>query len=152
MIIVLIILTILAIILGFITLDDYTITSGISFIGAVILGIFDLIVVGLIISYYCNGLTAKPKIKMYEEENIRIEEKINTLVLNYMEYEGKTLKDFKTDNSILLVNLYPELKSDKLVEEQIKIYNENNKKIKELKEAEIDKRIGKWLLYFGGNK
>ena len=78
MIIVLIILTILAIILGFITLDDYTITSGISFIGAVILGIFDLIVVGLIISYYCNGLTAKPKIKMYEEENIRIEEKINT--------------------------------------------------------------------------
>ena len=152
MIIVLIVLTILAIYLGIITLDDYEITSGVSFLGAVVLGIFDLIVVVIIIVYYTNGLTAKPKIKMYEEENIRIEEKINTLVLNYMEYEGKTLKDFKTDNSMLLVNLYPELKSDKLVEEQIKIYNENNKKIKELKETEIDIRIGKWLLYFGGNK
>lgn len=150
MIIVLIILTILAIFLGLITSDDYELTSMISFMGALVLGIVDLIVVAMIIINYENGLTAKPKIKMYEEENIRIEEKINTLVLNYMEYEGKTLKDFKTDNSMLLVNLYPELKSDKLVEEQIKIYNENNKKIKELKEAEIDIRIGKWLLYFGG--
>ena len=149
MIIVLIILTILAIVLGFITIDDYDGISIISFIGAVILGIFDVIIIGIIILHYTNGITAKPKIKMYEEENTRIEEKINTLVLNYMEYEGKTLKEFKTDNSMLLVNLYPDLKSDKLVEEQIKIYNENNKKIKELKENEIDLKIGKWLLYFG---
>ena len=149
MIIVLIILTILAIVLGFITVDDYDGISAISFIGAVILVIFDAIIIGIIIFHYTNGLTAKPKIKMYEEENTRIEEKINTLVLNYMEYEGKTLKEFKTDNSMLLVNLYPDLKSDKLVEEQINIYNENNKKIKELKEDEIDLKIGKWLLYFG---
>ena len=149
MIIVLIILTILAIVLGFITVDDYDGISAISFIGAVILVIFDAIIIGIIIFHYTNGLTAKPKIKMYEEENTRIEEKINTLVLNYMEYEGKTLKEFKTDNSMLLVNLYPDLKSDKLVEEQIKIYNDNNKKIKELKEYEIDLKIGKWLLYFG---
>lgn len=149
MIIVLIVLTILAIVLGFITVDDYDGISLTSFIGAVILGIFDAIIIVTIIYYYTNGITAKPKIKMYEEENTRIEEKINTLVLNYMEYEGKTLKEFKTDNSMLLVNLYPDLKSDKLVEEQIKIYNDNNKKIKELKEYEIDLKIGKWLLYFG---
>ena len=151
MIIVLIILTILAIFLGIITIDDYVGVSFTSFIGAVILGIFDIIIIGIIIFHYTNGLKAKPKIKMYEEENKKIEEKINILVLNYMEYEGKTLKEFKSSNSMLLVNLYPELKSDKLVEEQIKIYNENNKKIKELKEEEIDIRIGKWLLYFGGN-
>ena len=149
MIIILIILTILAIIVGIITLDDYDMTSFISFTGAVILGVVDVIIIIGIIIYYTNGITAKPKIKMYEEENTKIEEKINTLVLNYMEYEGKTLKEFKTDNSLLLVNLYPDLKSDKLVEEQIKIYNENNKKIKELKEDEIDLKIGKWLLYFG---
>ena len=149
MIIVLIVLTILAIVLGFITDDDYDGICITSFIGAVILGVFDCIVIGIIIFYYTNGITAKPKIKMYEEENTRIEEKINTLILNYMEYEGKTLKEFKTDNSMLLVNLYPDLNSDKLVEEQIKIYNDNNKKIKELKEYEIDLKIGKWLLYFG---
>lgn len=149
MIIVLIVLTILAIVLGFITVDDYDGISITSFIGAVILGILDAIIIVIIIFHYTNGITAKPKIKMYEEENTRIEEKINTLVLNYMEYEGKTLKEFKTDNSMLLVNLYPDLKSDKLVEEQIKIYNDNNKKIKELKEYEIDLKIGKWLLYFG---
>ena len=149
MIIILIILTILAIIVGIKTLDDYVITSFISFIGAVILGTADAIIIIGIIIYYTNGLTAKPKIAMYEEENTKIEEKINILVLNYMEYEGKTLKEFKTDNSMLLVNLYPDLKSDKLVEEQIKIYNENNKKIKKLKEDEIDLKIGKWLLYSG---
>ena len=149
MIIILIILTILTIILGFITLDDYDVISFISFTCAVILGVVDVIIIIGIIIYYTNGMTAKPKIKMYEEENTKIEEKINILVLNYMEYEGKTLKEFKTDNSMLLVNLYPDLKSDKLVEEQINIYNENNKKIKELKEDEIDLKIGKWLLYFG---
>ena len=46
--------------------------------------------------------------------------------------------------------MYPELKSDKLVEEQISVYEENNKKIRELKEDKIDLKVKKWWLYFGG--
>lgn len=150
MIIVLIILTILAIILCFITLDDYYAIPVISGIGAGLLGIFDVIVAIEIIMSFVTGITAKDKIKMYQEENKIIENQIDVLVKNYMEYEGTTLKEFKSESSITLVSIYPNLKSDELVKTQIRTYTENNEKIKELKEIEIDLKIGKWLLYFGG--
>lgn len=89
------------------------------------------------------------KIEMYQEENTIIEQQINDLVTNYMEYEQDTFKDFKSESSITLVSLYPELKSDELVQAQIDAYIENNNKIKELKEAAIDLSIMKWWLYFG---
>lgn len=49
-----------------------------------------------------------------------------------------------------LITLYPELKSDKLVQKQINIYVDNNKKIKILKEKQINGKVLKWWLYFGG--
>lgn len=151
MLIVLIILTILAVVLCVINVDSYNdLLCGVSGTGAVILGIIDLIVIGFIIAIFTNGKVAPPKIKMYQEENSKIEMQIDELVKNYMEYEGKTLKDFKGESSITLVSLYPNLKSDELVKKQINVYVENNKKIKELKEYEIEMKIGKWLLYFGG--
>lgn len=36
-----------------------------------------------------------------------------------------------------------------MINKQIEIYQENNKKIKELKEQKINKEISKWWLYFG---
>ena len=150
MLIVMIVLTILAIVLCKINDDEDNAVFYLSGIGAIILGIIDLIIAICIIVFFVNEVTAKPKIKMYEEENTKIEKQIDTLVKEYMEYEGKTLKEFKSESSMTLVSLYPELKSDELVKEQIKTYTTNNNKIKELKEYEIDLKIGKWLLYFGG--
>ena len=92
---------------------------------------------------------ANKKIEMYQEENAIIEQQINDLVTNYMEYEQDTFKDFKSESSITLVSLYPELKSDELVQAQIDTYIENNNKIKKLKEAAIDLSVLKWWLYFG---
>lgn len=91
------------------------------------------------------------KIEMYQEENDKIEKQIDVLVTNYMEYESKTYKEFKneTEDSITMVSLYPELKSDTLIQEQIKIYTTNNEKIKELKENKINGSVNKWWLYFG---
>lgn len=66
-----------------------------------------------------------------------------------MEYESDTYEKFKSEDSITLVSLYPELKSDALVNTQIEIYTENNKKIKKLKEELIDLSAKKWILYFG---
>lgn len=54
------------------------------------------------------------------------------------------------ESSITLVSLYPELKSDELVKKQIAVYQENNKKIINLKEKQIDANVAKWWLYFGG--
>lgn len=150
MLIVLIILIVLAIIVAFLVSDKYyDVMFVTACVGATVIGIGSVIMLMCIISYYIDGYTAKDKISMYQEENKKIEEDINILVNNYMDYENKTLKEFKNENAITLVQLYPELKSDELVKQQIYIYTENNKKIKELKEKTIDLKVGKWLLYFG---
>lgn len=88
-------------------------------------------------------------ISMYEEENNQIESQIGELVNKYMEYEGSTFNDIKNEDSVALVSLYPELKSDALVEKQIEVYIENNKKIKNLKKKQIELSTYKWWLYFG---
>lgn len=88
-------------------------------------------------------------ISMYEEENNQIESQIGELVNKYMEYEGSTFNDLKNEDSVALVSLYPELKSDALVEKQIEVYIENNKKIKNLKKKQIELSTYKWWLYFG---
>lgn len=95
------------------------------------------------------GKCIDEKIAMYQEENANIEEQIDALVKNYMKYESDTFSEFKSEDSMTLVSLYPELKSDELVQAQISVYAENNKKIKELKEQKIDVAKSKWWLYFG---
>ena len=97
-----------------------------------------------------NGKVMDEKITMYQEENNKIEKQLDTLVSNYMNYESNTYEKFKSESSVTLVSMYPELKSDKLVEEQISVYEENNKKIRELKEDKINLKVKKWWLYFGG--
>ena len=92
----------------------------------------------------------KDKIAMYEEQNSKIEEQIDVVVKQYMEYESDTYAMTAPESSITLVSLYPELKSDELVKKQIAVYQENNKKITNLKEKQIDANVAKWWLYFGG--
>ncbi len=89
------------------------------------------------------------KIAMYEEENVEIEESIDVIVKNYMDFEASTYGELKDKDGINLVSLFPEVKSDKLVQKQIEIYIANNDKIKQLKEKKIDLSKSKWKLYFG---
>lgn len=89
------------------------------------------------------------KIDLYKTQNKAIENKIEITIKNYMEYEGSTFKELKGDSYIQLVNLYPELKADKLVQQQIDLYLSNNKKIIELKEEKLNGIIYKWWIYFG---
>ncbi len=149
MLIVLMILTICVAVISIIDIENEGTMYFLGGIAAVGLGIIDALIIIFSIGYMVSGITATPKIEMYEEENTKIEEQINTLVKQYMEYEGKTLTEFKSESSITLVSLYPELKSDNLISKQIEVYIENNNKIKQLKEDKINMKIGKWLLYFG---
>lgn len=87
---------------------------------------------------------------MYQEENAIIEQDINRIVEEYLKHEQDTFTDLKTEeSSITLVTLFPKLKSDKLVQQQLEIYVANNVKIKRLREERIDIAKLKWLLYFG---
>ena len=90
------------------------------------------------------------KIAMYEEENARIESQISSTVQHYMEYEKDIIYKVSDDESAIeLVSLYPELSSDTLVSKEIDAYTKNNEAIKELKNAELNKPIWKFLLFFG---
>lgn len=118
----------------------------------------------IIIAIICNivGLSdlkvADKKIAMYEEENKNIQTQVAEIVKNYQEYENNTytesLKNIDLSNTdvVVLTQLYPDLKSNEMINKQIEIYQENNKKIKELKEQKINNELCKWWLYFGEEK
>lgn len=89
------------------------------------------------------------KIEMYEDQNAQIEERVAVSVEKYMQYEDGIFTEVKPEDSITFVTLYPELKSDKLIEKQIGVYVSNNQMISELKEQRINVSKYKWWLYFG---
>jgi len=97
-----------------------------------------------------TAYTIDEKITMYEEENSKIEEKINTTIANYLEHEQIILTNLNPENAMAILAAYPELKSDTLVASQVEKYISNTKEIKSLKESKIDISKQKWWLYFGG--
>lgn len=108
----------------------------------------------LVLSVLCWNLVEcrviDKKIELYNNQNKEIEEKVEIVVKEYMQHESNTFKGLKTDESyIALVTLYPELKADKLIQQEIDLYEENNNKIIDLKEKKINAIIYKWWLYFG---
>lgn len=81
------------------------------------------------------------KIAMYEEQNTTIE----AIVKSHMDFEATTYKELKSESCIM----FPELKSDTLVQQQIEAYLANNQEIKKLKEENIQFSIVRFYLYFG---
>lgn len=89
-------------------------------------------------------------IQIYTEENEEVEKKLENAVQNYMQYEKDIMISVSPDtDTISLISLYPDLKSDRLVESEIETYISNNDKIKELREGKTMKSIYKFLLFFG---
>lgn len=141
-------------IIGGIILDEKTgvdsdICFGISGVGMVV-GFFALL--GLIIV----GVNVKSlsviddRIAMYEEENARIEHQIADVVEQYQKYETDIFREVAPESAVTMVSLYPELKSDSLVQAQIEVYTENNKTIRDLRDKQIKGNVYRWWLYFGG--
>ena len=88
------------------------------------MGAFACIILAAMLAFnIVDGRSLQAKIDMYEEENQKIETDISTLK-------------------------YSEL----IINQEIRIYVQNNTKIKELKEKQIDINTYKWWLYFGGGK
>lgn len=132
-----------------ITVDEET-------VGAVMQGVSGL--VGLVVLFITICISTSvvddkkldAKIAMYTEENAVIEQQIAECVERYQEYEQGVFEKVSPTDAVAVVTLYPELKSDTLVQAQIETYVENNNKIKSLKEKKIDASVRKWWLYFGG--
>ena len=88
-------------------------------------------------------------ITMYQEENTKIEEQLAEVVKQYQQFETNVFTEIAPDSSMTLIALYPELKSDTLVQHQIEVYTKNNEQIKSLKERKINGNVVRWWLYFG---
>lgn len=115
----------------------------------IIVLVFCLIVTCVLTCEVMSETAISKKIVMYEEENTKIENQMALLAEKYMNYESETLKEFKPEECISLISLYPELKSDALVQKQLDVYLNNNNQIKALKEDLIDIGTSKKFLYFG---
>lgn len=117
-------------------------------IGGVVI-IFSIIAFISLLGCVLDRVGIDEKIAMYEEENIKIEQQITDVVKQYQEYESGIFTEVAPEDAMTLVTLYPELKSDALVQSQIDVYIENNKAIKELKSMAVNASFYRWWLYFG---
>lgn len=78
-----------------------------------------------------------------------IENSINPVVQNYLDYEKETYTALTPDNAIIFASIYPELSSNEIVQKQLNIYNEYLISIKNLKLEIAEISTAKWWLYFG---
>jgi hypothetical protein len=93
------------------------------------------------------------RIAIYQEENTRIEEQIKTTIQVYQDYEKDIFGDIDLDKIsseklILLTSIYPELKSDAMVQELIQVYIDNTNELKQLKMSKFDHELWRWWLCF----
>ena len=119
--------------------------------GFVGLAIANFVIIIFIVINLCdvvNSTVIDEKISMYQEENTEIENDISTMVKDYKQHELDVFDRSDTYSPTVLIQLYPELKSDTLVQNQMTVYTANNQKIKELKEKQINYKVSKWWLYF----
>lgn len=114
-------------------------------------------VIGLLIgiAFMIQGLLGfsviDDKIAILEEENQKIEQRVESAVQNYQDYETGIFNDSSQDvmsDVLVLVERYPELKSDTLVQQQIDLYIKNHKEIKQLKLKQTDKYMLEFWLFF----
>lgn len=125
-------------------LEEYDFSGfGIIIVAIALLGIF------INIGYLVRGRTLDDKIAMYEQENTEIEQSVDVLVKDYYKHESDTYSSLKPENAALFASAYPELQSNDLAMKQLEIYVDNNNKIKELKEDQINLSRNRFWLYFG---
>lgn len=89
------------------------------------------------------------KIEYLTEQNSQIDGEIKLIVSSYQDHELEFYKEFENVSSTTLITLYPELKSNELVNKQLDIYFTNQQEIKELELKKIESGVIRWWMNFG---
>lgn len=111
---------------------------------------FLIVALCMMVSIAVGPSQIEQKIAMYQEENQRIETSVNIAVNEYFRHEEKIYDEMSNVDAVTMMLIcFPELTSDELVKKQIELYQENNEKIRELKEEKINLTRKKFILYFG---
>ncbi|MBR4110096.1 MAG: hypothetical protein IKK43_00150 [Clostridia bacterium] len=143
---------IVVLILAEILLNRFNVCEGLAFVAGIIsfFGIIATLIAILFIAPDVNTeFVIDQKIQLYEQENAIIEQRIDTIVQEYMAYEKETYADLSAVDPVARVALFPELKSDTMVQSQIQTYTQNWEKIMSLKEEKVNLITKRWWLSFG---
>lgn len=143
-----ILLFVIAVALIVLAVLNKDLADGFGILGGLI-GFIALIGIFVNIGFLVYGRTLDDKITMYEQENTAIEQSVDVLVKDYYRHESDTYSSLTPENAVLFASAYPELQSNELATKQLEIYVENNNKIKELKEDQINLSRNRFWLYFG---
>lgn len=143
-----ILLFVIAVVLIVLAVLNEDLAEGFGILGCLI-GFIALIGIFVNIDFLVRGRTLDDKIAMYEQENTAIEQSVDVLVKDYYKHESDTYSSLKPENAVLFASAYPELQSNELATKQLEIYVDNNNKIKELKEDQINLSKNRFWLYFG---
>lgn len=143
-----ILLFVIAVVLIVLAVLNEDLAEGFGILGCLI-GFIALIGIFVNIGLLVRGRTLDDKIAMYEQENTAIEQSVDVLVKDYYKHESDTYSSLKPENAVLFASAYPELQSNELATKQLEIYVDNNNKIKELKEDQINLSRNRFWLYFG---
>ena len=143
-----ILLFVIAVALIVLAVLNEDLADGFRILGCLI-GFIALIGIFVNIGFLVYGRTLDDKIAMYEQENAAIEQSVDVLVKDYYKHESDTYSSLKPENAVLFASAYPELQSNELATKQLEIYVDNNNKIKELKEDQINLSRNRFWLYFG---
>lgn len=144
-----ILLFVIAVALIVLAVLNKDLADGFGILGGLI-GFIALIGIFVNIGFLVYGRTLDDKIAMYEQENAVIEQSVDVLVKDYYRHESDTYSSLTPENAVLFASAYPELQSNELATKQLEIYVDNNNKIKELKEDQINLSRNRFWLYFGG--
>ena len=127
------------------TVEDDTV-GGLIFLNGLVIFILLIVVLVHTYNYYAIITFANPQIKLYTEQNNDIENKVSLVVDKYLKHEKDTYATLKPKTKITLASTYPELHSNKLIQQQIQLYNENNKKITNCKLQKIKSQFYRKLI------
>lgn len=145
MIILFLIVSLVITFLGFIRYEKRNYKDGLLGLGLTVSGATILALI-ILLSNYTQKFSIDDNIALHELQNEQIQIEISNIVETYQSHESEV---FVTEASpIVLVETYPELKSNELVLKQIDLYVENNKTIMELKEEKNNLKIIGWWLFF----
>ena len=129
-------------------MDDHIVLSALNVISFGITFVC-ICFLGCIATNVIEGMAIEEKIQVVQEQNSEIESKVKIAVENYQGYEKGTFESLKPEDIIIAATMYPELQSNQIVQEQVKIYQDNNNKLVSLREERANLRAYRFMLYFG---
>ena len=125
---------------------DFEYLTFLSGIAAIVILTLLILVLKFTYNYYKTMTIADQKIQLYTEQNKDIENKVALVVDKYLKHEKDTYAELKPETKITLASTYPELQSNQLVQQQIQLYNENNKKLTNCKLQKIKSQFYRKLI------